>query len=224
MKVEKELRRLKEILPIEEHQKKLTPELREVHRGILRSFAAFGRPLESAEIAPMVRSKTVSEVLALLAAKDLVVLDAKKERVVGAYPFTIEDTAHTVTITGHKTHAMCALDALSISPMFDTEVTIESCCHVSGTPVRIRQKQMEVLEAQPSREVQVGVRWQSAQGCAAHSLCMEMVFLRDPETSQRWLNVDPENKSIFTLPEAIEFGAGFFMPLVGGAPVGGTTR
>ena len=118
---------------------------------------------------------------------------------------------------------MCAVDALSISPIFDTEVTIESRCHVSGTPIRIRQKQMEILEAQPSREAQVGVRWQSARGCAAHSLCMEMVFLRDRETAMRWLSEDPANKSIFTLPEAIEFGAGFFMPLVGRVPVGGTT-
>jgi hypothetical protein len=78
MKVEKELRRLKEILPIEEHQKKLTPELRRVHREVLRSFAELGRPLEGAKIAQMVPGKTVPEVLTLLASEDLVVLDEKK--------------------------------------------------------------------------------------------------------------------------------------------------
>ena len=134
---------------------------------------------------------------------------------VGAYPFTTEKTPHTVEISGVKTYAMCAVDALSISPMFDSEVTIESRCQVSGAPIRIRQFQMEILEAQPSLHVHVGVRWQSTRGCAAHSLCMEMVFVCDRETAVKWQSEDRENTSIFTLSEAIEFGAGFFLPLVG---------
>jgi hypothetical protein len=215
MEVEKELARLKRILPLEQNQKHLGTELLAVHRGILYSFAEHGRPLENAIIGQMLGGRTVSEVLTELAAKDLVVLDEKKERVVGAYPFTTEKTAHTVIISGVKTYAMCAVDALSISPMFNSEVTIESRCHVSGVSIRVRQREMEILEAQPSLGVRVGVRWQGTGGCAAHSLCMEMVFLSDRETAVRWQNEDNENRSIFTLPEAIEFGTGFFLPLVG---------
>jgi hypothetical protein len=41
-----------------------------------------------------------------------------------------------------------------------------------------------------------------------------MIFLRGPETASDWQQDDEENKSLFTLPEAIELGARFFVPLV----------
>jgi hypothetical protein len=41
-----------------------------------------------------------------------------------------------------------------------------------------------------------------------------MVFLKDRDTALRWQKGDLENISIFSLSEAILFGAGFFMPLV----------
>jgi Alkylmercury lyase len=217
MEIERELRRLSDILPLESKQRELAPELVELYRAILRSFVERGLPLNNDEIGQLVPDQITSKVLATLAAKDLVVLDDRKERVIGAYPFTTESTCHKVVISGRQTHAMCAVDALSISPMFDTEVIIESRCHVSATPIRIRQRQMTILETQPS-DVHVGIRWQSTRGCAAHSLCLEMVFLRDSETAAVWLTEDHDNRITFTLAEAIEFGARFFMPLIGRNP------
>ena len=43
---------------------------------------------------------------------------------------------------------------------------------------------------------------------------MEIIFLRDSKIAQRWLAQDPDNREVFTLQEAIEFGARFFVPLI----------
>jgi Alkylmercury lyase len=50
--------------------------------------------------------------------------------------------------------------------------------------------------------------------CCADSLCMEMMFFRDGDIARQWLANDPETREVFTLQEAIEFGARFFSPLV----------
>lgn len=48
---------------------------------------------------------------------------------------TTEETGYNVTVNGHKIKAMCALDALVISPMFGYEVEIETKCYVTGEPI-----------------------------------------------------------------------------------------
>jgi mercuric reductase len=145
----------------------------------------------------------------------LVVLDAKGGDVVGAYPITTEETPHKVSVNGNKMYAMCAVDALSVGVMFNTETLIQSSCHVTGEPVTIHQKGKEILETKPVG-VQVGVRWQRLIDCCAHVMCRQMVFLRDEATAQAWLNADPVSKELFTVPEAIMFGEAFFTPLLEG--------
>jgi hypothetical protein len=144
---------------------------------------------------------------------DLVVLDAGSREPLGAYPMTAEPTPHFLTVNGRQVNAMCAVDALAVGAMFDAEVTIDSRCHVTGAPIRIRQSGHRILAAEPGTDVRVGVRWQTPEGPAAHSLCLEMVFLRDGEVAAQWQGLDAENISLFTLDEAVDFGARFFLPL-----------
>jgi mercuric reductase len=65
-------------------------------------------------------------------------------------------------------------------------------------------------------DIHFGILWgaATADSCCADSLCMEMMFLRDSEIASRWLAREPDNREIFTLPEAIEFGSRFFVPLI----------
>ena len=147
---------------------------------------------------------------------DLVVLNEAGTEIVGAYPMTLEATPHHLTVNGHPVNAMCALDALSVGPMYGADVEIDSRCHVSGDPIHVHQEDCGLLEVRPSTEVRVGVRWQNPTACAAHSMCMEMVFLKDERTAWEWQGGDTEHISIFTLDEAVEFGARFFRPLVSG--------
>jgi hypothetical protein len=214
MNIEQAIERLHSQLPLRARQQALPPELAEVHRAILRSFIERGRPLKSTELASMVPGGDIAGALKRLGDDDLVVLNRDGNEPVGAYPMTLSDTPHRIQVAGHNFHAMCALDALSIAPMYDLEVRIESRCHVTGELISIVQRGMNIIEAHPDREVRVGIHWQNPCGAAAHSMCLEMVFLRDAETAAKWQNGDTENLTVFTLDEAIAFGAGFFKPLV----------
>jgi mercuric reductase len=221
--------RLRQLLPLEKRQRALAPPVRTIHREILKSLATSGKPLRQSQIAAMLGSKqSALHVLAVLAGNDLVVLSNPAKRdantkqlavpenteVVGAYPMTTAETPHRVVLGRTAVNAMCAVDALAISPMFGTGTTIESKCHVTGTPIRILQKGTSFAEVRPSPEIRVGIRWQTFTSCAAHTLCMEMVFLKDEETANRWRETDAASIEILTLPEALELGMAFFLPLL----------
>ncbi|MFH0995854.1 MAG: alkylmercury lyase family protein [Pseudomonadota bacterium] len=206
--------RLNQLLPLKLRQEQLPTDLRAVHRGILNGFVSYGRPLNRDEISVLLNTTDIETGLKQLLEDDLVVLGSDGKHVLGAYPMTSEKTAHRLTVNQVTVNAMCALDALSVSPMFGHEVTINSQCCVTGDPIVIRQKNRRILEAKPSADVHVGVRWQSTCGCAAHSLCTEMVFLRDKIVAGTWQGCNADACWIFPLPEAVEFGAAFFTPLM----------
>jgi len=213
MNVDDALSCLNSLLPLKARQDMLPEALRELHRYILASFAASGRPPGRDEIAGQPGIGDVDAALRELADGDLVVLDASRREVSGAYPFTREARLHEVEVNGHTVHAMCALDAVSVAPMFAAETRIRSRCHVTATPVEIRMHGREVVSALPA-DVHIGIRWQGTSGCAAKSLCMEMVFLADAATASAWRADDPDNISVFNLADAIDFGAAFFVPLL----------
>lgn len=213
MNITESIDHLNSLLPLKARQDSLDPVLRDIHRKILLSFATTGKPLSRFQLAAQLDEDRVDQALQQLAAGDLIVLSVDQRRIVGAYPFTVEQRVHQVDIGGKRVHAMCALDALSIAPMCQAATRILSRCHVTGDPVEIRMDAGKVLSASPE-DVYVGIRWQSTSGCAAKNLCMEMVYLRDLETAEKWQQQDTENNDIYNLDEAVEFGAAFFKPLL----------
>ena len=74
----------------------------------------------------------------ILKNSDMVVFSETGEPV-GAYPFTLEAREHKVLVNGHEVHAMCALDALAVSPMFGMKTQISSKCRIAGSSVVIHQ-------------------------------------------------------------------------------------
>lgn len=201
-------------LPLLARQQALPTELGSAHRAILRTLAEEGRALSNDELATLVGVDGVAAAIERLSGDDLVVLDADKTKVVGAYPMTTEDTVHHLRVNGRGVNAICALDAMVVGPMYDAEVDIESRCHVTGEPIWIHQQGQQILSAEPSADVRVGVRWQQPGACAAHSMCQEMVFLKDGDTAHRWVEEGEGDKTEFALDEAVAFGATFFLPLV----------
>lgn len=201
-------------LPLLARQQALPPELVAAHRAILRTLAEEGRAPTNDELAALVGDIGVAAAVERLGGDDLAVLNADRSAVVGAYPMTVEDTVHRLEVNGRPVNAMCALDSVSVGPMYDAEVVIESRCAVTGEPIRIHQKGHDILSAEPSADVRVGVRWQQPDGHAAHSMCLEMVFLKDGDTARQWVEDGEGDKTEFTLDEAVAFGAGFFVPLV----------
>jgi mercuric reductase len=206
--------RLARQLPLQERQAALPPAYLEVHRAMLRTLATKGRPLSRSEIATMLPDGDVGAVLARLGDDDLVVLNSERQEAVGAYPMTTEATPHHLSVDGLAINAMCALDALAVGPMYGARVEVNSRCQVTGDPVRLRLDGDRLTAAEPSSGVKVGIAWQKPCGHAAHSMCREMVFLRDEATAREWQAGDAEGRSVFSLAEGIDFAGRFFRPLV----------
>ena len=214
-KIKVAIDRLNKILPLKANQQSLPSETQALHREILYSYIDLGRSLSRNEIAQ--RVDNVDEAIKTLQQNDMVVFDGEGEPI-GAYPFTMEKREHKITVNGHLVHSMCALDSLAISPMYGLELDINSVCHISGEPVVIRKKGFEILNASEVQDVYFGINWNaaSANSCCADSLCTEMIFLKGDVIANNWLNEDVEHRQIFALDEAVQFAAGFFVPLLQG--------
>jgi mercuric reductase len=211
-KVNNAVEHLNKILPLAKRQQGLDRELADVYQKILYSYVDRGRTLNKNEISLLVSN--ADESIRILRDNDMVVFDTNDEPV-GAYPFTMEQREHEVSVNGHKVHCMCALDALAVSPMFDLETTINSRCHVTAEPVSIHQHNREIINADDNRDVFFGISWNSAaNNCCATSLCTEMIFLKGQQVADQWRAEDKDNREIFDLPDAIDFAAGFFLPLL----------
>lgn len=209
------VQRLNQQLPLKERQDRLSASLRTLHREVLGSLVKRGRPPTRSEVAALVGENEVDMAITRLGSDDLVVLSRDRREIVGAYPVTEEQTSHEVHVNGNSIHAMCALDALSVGPMYDVPVEICSRCRVTGESICIKQEGARILEATPPT-ARVGVRWQYPSGDhAAHSMCIDMVFLKDDAAATAWHGGDLQNHSVFSLDEAVQFGARFFKPLVG---------
>lgn len=213
MNIQSAVDRLNSQLPLKARQAQLSPALKKLHQTILMSLVKRGAPPTQDEMAEQVAEAQVASALQTLGAEDLVVLNAAGTDAVGAYPITTEATPHQLNIDSRTIYAMCALDAVSVAPMFATEVKIASHCHVSGDPIQIHMQGSEVIESNPAT-VMIGIRWQMPNSVAAHSMCTEMVFLKDENTARQWQGDELDSISLFTLADAIAFGMGFFMPLM----------
>ena len=204
------LERLNAILPLEAGLKSLSEDDASLYCKLLSSYAERGSTLTRDEVANLVSD--ADQALNNVVASKLIVLDADGNPA-GAYPFTSEEREHKVHINGVTAHCMCALDALAVSPMFDKPTVIDSQCRVSEEKIHIEQDGTGFTGG--TLDAWFGINWGAAKSdtvCAA-SLCMEMMFLANETVAREWLAESPDTREIFDLPSAIEFSAGFFMPL-----------
>ncbi len=204
------LKRLNDILPLESGLKSLSENDASLYCKLLNSYAQRGSTLTRDEITDL--TSDADQALNNVVASKLIVLD-EDGNPAGAYPFTSEEREHKVHINGITAHCMCALDALAVSPMFNTPTVIDSQCRVTGEKIHIEQDGTKFTGG--TLESWFGINWGAAKSdtaCAA-SLCMEMMFLANETVAREWLAGSPETREIFDLPSAIEFSAGFFMPL-----------
>ena len=205
--------RLNRILPLTARHRALDDPLQRLHKAILQAYIELGRTLSRSEMALHVDN--INEAVDILKRNDLVVFDDDREPI-GAYPFAMEKREHRVTVNNHAVHCMCALDALAVSPMFDMPTRITSCCHVTSTPVTIRQQGRKGLESGNACTANFGINWSAASTtiCCSDSLCTEMIFLKDAAVAEGWLSEEPEQRQVFDLNDAIEFASRFFVPLI----------
>lgn len=204
MKIDIALSKLNSLLPLKERQSSISSGLKSLHQEILFSFANSG-------CVPKFDDKKIQ--LEELDENDLIVLDKDTNEIVGAYPFSLKKTAHHVFLENTDLYAMCAFDAISIAPVFNVSTIVKSHCHITNEKIEIHQEGNNVINVKPSKDIYIGIKWQSTGSCAATSLCMEMVFLKNKEIATSWMRSN-ENISIFSLDDAIKFSINYFKPLI----------
>lgn len=213
MKVKKAIERLSKILPIKKTLDVMDKSSAGIYLAVLNGFYDKGRAPSISELAAI--NKQAEQIVKALAEQDMLTLD-DEDNVTGCYPFTMEKRVHRIQLNGFDIHAMCALDALAPSAMFECPSVVMSECEVTKVPLQVELNNQQVVNPSEMAELHFGINWMAASSCGSCSetLCTEMLFLKDNLTAQDWLNEDMENREIFTLPQAIEFSAGFFKPMM----------
>ena len=209
-KVNAALKRLDAILPLLSGLQSLSNEDAGLYCKLLNSYVEQGRTLTRDEVEGIVGN--AEQALNHVVDSKLIVLDAEGNPA-GAYPFTSQEREHKVHINGVTAHCMCALDALSVSSMFNKPTVIDSECRVTGNKIHIEQNGTTFTGG--TLEAWFGINWGAATNeiACAESLCLEMMFLANAEVANQWLAESPDTREIFDLQSAVEFAAAFFVPL-----------
>jgi mercuric reductase len=210
-----------EAIGIESMWRSYTPAEDGVRTTVLRLYAELGRAPAIDELARRagVSESTVRPILASLIARDLVVLDADGERIVGAYPWTDRAIEHRVRLCERTLSAMCAIDALGAGAMYGRDVEIYSCCRACGAPVTIatRARGRALADVQPgSAVVWSGIR--HTGGCAAGSICTIIAFFCDDAHLEAWRGEHHSEAPGFCLSidQALQAGRAIFGPSLAG--------
>jgi Alkylmercury lyase len=183
---------------------RLTDPERALYFWILRRFAERGRPsaMETREAAEGLGLEA-DIALTKLRTEDLVHTRQDGEIMV-AYPFSGRTTDHIVRFKGgHEVHAMCAIDALGMAPMFDQSIEVVSRDQVTGERIEIDLRPDGTGDWQPDQAVVVCGA--SGDGESCRSCCPVLNFFASPENGERWLAERPDVQGyVMTMAEAIE--------------------
>ncbi len=190
-----------------------------VRRAILRSYPRIGRApaiFDLAETTGFAPAR-VHDLIAKLAARDMVVLDPDGTTLIGAYPFIDRKTEHRVQLGDNILQAMCAIDALGAGAMLGKETLIVSVCRSCGAPIRVqtRERGTTLTDHTPTGAV-VWTGIQYTNRCAADSLCTVMAFFCSGAHLESWrADQKPEPKGYrLSIDEGLQMGKAIFMPLL----------
>lgn len=162
------------------------PAERAVHQAVLRAFATTGHAPPAETLLPLTAAsgRTPTDVLTALHELDALRLD-DQGRIAVAYPFSARPTRHRVRIAdGVEVHAMCAIDALGISPMLGADTTIRSTDPTTGEPVTVGSRW--------DPETAVVFLGATAGGPSADCCCGYLNFFAGPATARAWMRANPQ--------------------------------
>lgn len=191
--------------------------MRAVQQAVLRAVASAGTmPDEQALDAASATGDSGRAVLAALAEQDFLSADNSGMR--AAYPFSLRPTRHQVAIDGGPTvWAMCAIDALGVTPMLGRATTITSSDPLSGQTISVRATPT-AAEWEPAGAV-VFVGRRDEGGPAATVCCDAINFFASAHTAARWAALHPEVAgAVPDRTDAIEVGRSIFGGLLDAEP------
>lgn len=199
---------IKKSLDLRGKTQTLKDEEERVRQFILNHFPKSGRaPIQSEiEKGTSIKSEEIDRVLEKLDRVDIIYL---KEGVIeGAYPFSNSPTDFQLTFPdGQEAFAMCAIDALGIPFMFDSDLKIDSACAYCGEDTEITVENGGITETKP-----VEIRVFAGLECGEHAattLCTTLVFLCK-EHIQDFEEIQEGENEVLTLGEALYVGKGIF--------------
>lgn len=189
-----------------------------IYRHILKTFGETGHPPSGAMLAAahhLPDLATVHHYLAALEAGGGLYRDPAMGDILAAYPFSAVPTAHRVELkAGHQAYAMCAIDALGIPLMLDTDVTIHSLCAHCGKELSLQITSGTITTVAPA-EIVVGCASAPANCCAATDQCPFINFFCGPPHAQAWQERYAHlTTKRMSLAEAFEHGRRVFSHLL----------
>ncbi|MET7620391.1 organomercurial lyase [Streptomyces sp. NPDC005408] len=166
--------------------------LRAVQQAVLRHFAEAGAAPAPALLEPVSApfGRRAGEVLAELAREDFVTLD-EAGRIRAAYPFSARPTRHRVRIIGGpEVWSMCAIDALGVGAMLDTDVVVSSSDPMTDARVTITVHDGQSTWEPADAVVFVGRR--ACSGSAAAVCCDALNFFTGRASAAAWAIRHPD--------------------------------
>jgi len=182
---------------------------------VLRLYARLGcaPAIDDLAASAALPRPVVRQHLAYLRARDLVLLDPTDETIRGAYPFRDAATGHSVTFerTERTLATMCAIDALGAGAMCRDDALIRSACRACGSDVvaYTQHQGMTLRQVTPTGAV-VWMGLRPSCGCAADTLCMELLFFCSDEHLARWRK-DRSDGHRLSPEEAFQVGKALFI-------------
>lgn len=184
-----------------------------VYRQMLLSFARTGQPPTTELLASALNlsREQVEQSLSLLATGGSIYRDPQTHAILAAYPFSAVPTRHIVRFAdGHAVYAMCAIDALGMPVMLDTDATIESRCTQCGRQISVEVKNNVLAEFSPHT---TRVWYLQADACCIPALqqCPSINFFCSAGHLDIWrVSHDDMPGAALTMDEAFAHGARIF--------------
>jgi hypothetical protein len=175
-----------------------------VHQAILRGFAAAGHcpAAEELDRIAAVHGMRAQDILADLHDADAIRLDAAGQLSV-AYPFSANPTRHRVRLaSGVEVWAMCAVDALGMAAMLDTDAVITSSDPANGQPVTVTVQHGRYLWDPVTAVVFLSAA--AGDGPSAESCCNDLNFFTTAASTQTWIDAHPQLRGEILEPASAE--------------------
>ncbi|SIM56845.1 alkylmercury lyase family protein [Micromonospora cremea] len=185
-----------------------------MYRAVLRHFAATGTAPSHTETSSAADAVGLHAAAALrqLSAVDLLAVD-DGGRLIAAYPFSPVPTPHTVSLGEVDVFAMCAIDALGMPFMLDTDALITSADPHTGQPIQVTVAEGAATYQPP--EAVVVYAASHATGRSVNTCCSTINFFTSAENAQVWITAHPTlTATVLDQDQATTLARDIFEPLL----------
>jgi len=164
----------------------------EVLKYIFKTILEFGRTPTTIEMRLSLKKSEGDIIRALneLEKKDILLRKRGTQEIVSIYPLSLEPTEHQILLeNGKRLFAMCAVDALGMSIMFNRNIKVISECEKCKQKITIEIKNEEIVRVSHPN---IMIRSPGRQiAPAAETTCPSVNFFCCKEHLEEWTKQNP---------------------------------